>query len=312
MKSKRFFIKNKEGFKATFSAIGIISLIVLLFYVVCLLFPLGWAIVTSFRENLDFIMNGGWATPNPWTIYNYKLMFVGDAEAAIDPTFVVPVLGNAGTRFVEVPELILNSLLYAIGSSVLAMLMSLLAAYVVGRFDFKFCKVIYAIVIVQMIIPIVGALPSQLEMATSLGLYDSIFGIWIMNTYVQGLYFLVFYASFKQIPKDFTEAAQIDGAGNFSIMVRIIFPFVKGSIFTVILLNFIAFWNDFQTPLIYMPTHPTLAFGLYWYTTGALDASSSSTPAQLAGCIIVAIPLLVLFIAFQKRLLGNITIGGLK
>ncbi|MBQ9734848.1 MAG: carbohydrate ABC transporter permease [Clostridia bacterium] len=312
MKTKKSIIKNKEGLKATCSVIGIISLIVLLLYVVSLLFPLGWAIVTSFREDLDFIMNGGWAKPDPWTFYNYKLMFVGDSEALIDPTFVVPVLGNEGTRYVKIPEMIMNSLLYAIGSSVLAMLMSLLAAYVVGRFEFKFCKVVYTIAIIQMIIPVVGALPSQLEMATNLNLYDSIFGIWVMNTHVQGLYFLVFFASFKQIPKDFTEAAQIDGAGNLSIMLRIIFPFVKGSIFTVILLNFISYWNDFQTPLIFMPSHPTLAFGLYWYTTGALDASSSSTPAQLAGCIIVAIPLLALFIAFQKRLLGNITIGGLK
>lgn len=312
MKNKKIIVKNKDGLKSTFTVIGIISLVVLLCYVVSLLFPLCWAIITSFREDLDFIMNGGWAKPDPWTFYNYKIMFVGDEVAGIDPTFVVPILEGTGTRNVQVHEMIMNSLLYAIGSSVLAMTMSLLVSYVVGRFDFKFCRIIYAVVIIQMIIPIVGALPSQLEMATKLGLYDSIFGIWVMNTYVQGLYFLVFYASFKQIPKDFTEAAQIDGAGNFRIMVSIIFPFVKGSIFTVILLNFIAFWNDFQTPLIFMPSHPTLAFGLYWYTTGALDASSSSTPAQLAGCIIVAIPLLVLFIAFQKRLLGNITIGGLK
>ena len=308
MKTKNSSAVKGSGVKSTFSVLGIISLVVLLTYVVTLLLPLCWALVTSFRENLDFVMNGGWAMPEPWTLYNYKLMFVGDSVAAINPTFVVPILVGKGTRNVQVAEMVMNSLLYAIGSSVLAMLMSLLVSYVVARFDFKFCTVI----IIQMIIPIVGALPSQLEMVTSLKLYDSIFGMWVMNTYVQGLYFLVFYASFKQIPKDFTEAAQIDGAGNFNIMVRIIFPFVKGSIFTVILLNFIAFWNDFQTPLIFMPSHPTLAFGLYWYTTGALDASSSSTPAQLAGCIIVAIPLLVIFIAFQKRLLGNITIGGLK
>lgn len=312
MKAKKFFIKNREGLKATFSGIGIVSLIVLLLYVVSLLFPLCWALITSFREDLDFIMNGGWALPDPWTPYNYKLMFVGDSIANIKPTFVVPILGAEGTRSVLVPEMIMNSILYSIGCSVLTALMSLLAAYVAGRFDFKFCKVIYTIAIIQMIIPIVGALPSQLEVATKFGFYDSVFGMWIMNTTVQGLYFLVFYGSFKQIPKDFTEAAQIDGAGNFSIMVKIIFPFVKGSIFTVILLNFIYFWNDFQTPLVFMPSHPTLAYGLYYYTTGALDASSSSTPAQLAGCVIVAIPLLVMFIAFQKRLLGNITIGGLK
>ena len=326
-------IKNKDGLKATLSVIGIISLVVLLMYVISLLFPLGWAIITSFRDDMDFTMNGGWAKPNPWSLYNYKIMFKGDPDLAIDPTFVVPISATSGRasakgiskiinnmfyavgsseKHAGIVEMVVNSLLYSIGSSILAMLMSLLVAYVVARYNFRFCRWIYVVVIIQMIIPIVGSLPSELQMATNLGLYDKILGIWVMKTHVQGLYFLVFYASFKQIPREYTEAAQVDGAGNFKIMTQIIFPFVKGSIFTVILLNFIGFWNDYQTPLVYMPSHPTLAYGLYWYTTGALDTSSSSTPAQLAGCIIVAIPLLALFIGFQKRLLGNITVGGLK
>ena len=90
------------------------------------------------------------------------------------------------------------------------------------------------------------------------------------------------------------------------------FPFVKGTIVTVILLNFITFWNDYQTPLIYMPTHPTLAYGLYYFTSGSYEIATSNVPTQLAGCMLMAIPLFAVFIIFQKRILGNLSLGGLK
>ena len=212
-------------------------------------------------------------------------------------------------RSVKLGEMAFNSIAYALGSAVFSMLACLLTAYIAAIFKFKMCDWIYAVVIIQMIIPIVGLLPSELRMAHALGLDDSIPGMWIMKTYVTGLYFLVFYGSFKLIPKDYAEAAQLDGAGNFRIMVNIMFPFVKGSIFTVTLLRFITFWNDYQTPLLYMPTHPTLAYGLYHFTRGS---NNSDTPTQLAACILMAIPLFAVFVAFQKRLLGDLTIGGLK
>ena len=160
-----------------------------------------------------------------------------------------------------------------------------------------------------MILPIVGSFPSEIKIAMTLGLYDNMIGMWIMKTYVSGLHFLVFYSGFKLIPKDYVEAAQLDGAGNFMVMVRIMFPFLRGSIFTIALLKFIGFWNDYQTPLLYMPTHPTLAYGVYEFTRGSI---TGDTPTQLAATMLMAVPLFVIFIVFQKRLLGDLTIGGLK
>ena len=295
-------IKSSEGLKKTLTPFGIVSFCILLLYAVSLLLPLAWAIVTSCRDNFDFIMNGGWAWPDPW-VNNYGTVL---------EYFRVPIVDNMAKRYVEIPEMLGNTLLYALGSAVCAMAASLLMAYAAATFDFKAAGVIYTVVIIQMILPIVGSLASELRIAQAIGLYDTIPGMWLMKTYVQGLYFLVFYSSFKLIPKDYAEAAQLDGAGNFTIMVRIRFPFVSGSIFTVILLNFINLWNDYQTPLLYMPSHPTLAFGLYYYVRGSFELATSDTPHQLAGCVAMAVPLFLIFIIFQKYLLKNITVGGLK
>jgi multiple sugar transport system permease protein len=286
-----------------FSAFTVVIFLFLALYALSLLFPLGWAFTTSCRDAWDFNVNGGWAWPERW-VNNYALAF---------RYFVVPVRDADGIQVnIGIAQMLGNSVLYAVISAVLSMLTSLLMAYVSARYDFKFCGVIYAVVIVQMILPIVNALPSELKMSRLLGIHDTFFGLWLMKTHVQGLYFLLFYASFKQISKEYTEAARIDGAGHFTIMTRIIFPFVAGTIFTVTLLNFIQYWNDYQTPMMFMPSYPPLAYGLFHFTQRSYELATSSPPLQLAGCMLMAIPLFLLFVIFQHKLLGNISTGGLK
>ena len=133
-----------------------------------------------------------------------------------------------------------------------------------------------------------------------------------MKTYVTGMYFLIFYSTFKGIPRDYSEAAWMDGANNISVLIRIMIPMVKGVFGTIMLLCFISLWNDYQTPMIYMPNHPTLAYGLYYYVNGSYNPETSNVPLQLAGCMFMAVPLILLFCIFHKRLLSDVTTGGLK
>ena len=304
--------KNKEFNKVlreTSSVFGIVSFFVLVAYTISLLFPFVWSIITSLRDPIAFTMDRyagfglwprDWGAPGTWA-NNYKTMF---------EQFGLMVATESGAqRKVKMLEMVYNSILYAGGSAILGTVACLLVAYATSKFKFRFCSVIYTTVIIQMILPIVGSLPSEIKMATQLGLYDTMVGMWIMKTYVSGLYFLVFYSSFQLIPNEYVEAAQLDGAGNYNIMFRIMFPFVKGSIFTIFLLKFIALWNDYQTPLLYMPTHPTFAYGIYEFSRGS---NTGELPVQLAAAMTMAIPLFAIFVAFQKRLLGDITIGGLK
>ena len=126
-----------------------------------------------------------------------------------------------------------------------------------------------------------------------------------------GMYFLVFHATFKSLPDDFAEAAYLDGASELRVMVNIYLPLAKFTFFTILLLNFITFWNDYQVPLIYIPSYPTVAYGIFTYSNSNLT-DNSNVPSQITGSIIMIVPILILFLVFHKRLIGNVSMGGIK
>ena len=203
------------------------------------------------------------------------------------------------------------ALVYSLGCSFFNTLVPCITAYLCARFPFKFSKVIHTVVIIVMILPIIGSLPSEIQMSKTFGLYDQLWGLWIMKAHFLGMYFLVMYGNFKSLPMAYTEAAKIDGAGNMSVLIRVILPLVKNTFFTIMLINFIGFWNDYQTPLIYMPSYPTIALGMY-EMTNTTENGMSRVNMRMAGSMLMLIPILALFLAFHKRLLGNLTVGGLK
>jgi ABC-type glycerol-3-phosphate transport system permease component len=283
-----------------------IALCVLLsLYVLSLLAPIVWGLFNSlktqpnFREDAVFppSFKEGWA----WE--NYKTVFT---------TFNVPVeLANGARVQVPLAAQIMYSLLYAVGCAFVSTLVPCLAAYGSSRFPYRFGKVVYSVVIVTMIIPIIGALPAEIRLMQTLRLFDTLWGVWLLRASFLGLYFLVFHATFKGVSPAFSEAAYIDGASEFRVLIHIMLPLVRNIFFTVMLIKFIEFWNDYQTPMIYIKSYPTLAYGLYYFKNNAAQALNS-VPMRLAGCMIVLTPILVLFLAFHKRLIGNISMGGVK
>lgn len=288
-----------EEKKRSFPVFEFISFLVLFIYAASLLVPLLWSLMSSFKGNIDYLKNA----------FGFPTAFVNNYKDVFD-RFVVPIQNEEGIM-VDIPfgTMVFNSVWYAIGTSFVSTCVSFLVAYVVARFQFKFCEVIYTIVILQMIIPTVGTLPSELRIANALQLYDTPYGILFMKSYVTGLYFLSFYAALRVIPRDYEEAAQLDGAGNLTVMLNIIVPMISGVFTTVLLLTFITFWNDYQTPLIYMPSYPTLAYGLWHFIN---VQSTGSVPMKLSGCMVMAVPLFIIFILFQEKLMGNVSLGGLK
>lgn len=294
--------KKKRGATRTrFSPVMIVMLVVLVLYVISLIVPFVWGFFTSFKHYLDFI-NDPVGLPKEW-VWNY---------GTVIKKYYIPVTNDkVGTELVYLDRMYINSLLYAVGSAIVAGIVPCITAYLCARFRNKFSGLLYSIAIVTMILPIVGNMPSQIIVSRTLGLYDHIWGMWIMNASYLGLYFLVFYNVFRALPKDFTEAAKIDGAGNVSILFRIVLPVVRNTLFTVILIKFIEFWNDYQTPLIYLPSSPTTAYGLYWMSK-TTENGMNSVPMRLAASMMIFIPILIIFLLLQKRLLGNLMVGGIK
>lgn len=284
-----------------FTPLTVVMLVVLALYTLSLFIVLAWAFITAFKnDQLDFRTNI-LGLPKKWE-WNIGEIF---------RQFHVLVNTDAGQKQVGMMGMYLNSVLYAVGCAFFHTLMPCITAYLCARFKYKFSKVLHTVVIVCMVIPIVGSLPSEISMAKTFGLYDTIWGMWIMKCNFLGIYFLVFHGTFKTLPMAFSEAAKVDGAGNLRILFRIIMPLVRNLFLTVMLINFISYWNDYQTPLVYIPSHPTVSQGMYDMAIRTGNAFSS-VPMRMASAILTLVPILVLFLCFHKRLLGNLTVGGVK
>ena len=286
------------------SPLFIVLFIILVFYCLLMVFMFGWAIITSLRLEDSFDINPLSLSGFPTTKY-YLNAFVN---------FKIEVYKSGtgeGYKVLYLEQMFFNSLEYALGCAFVNTFFTCVVAYVSARFKYFFCKWLYVIVIVVMALPIVGNLPSELAMSISLGIYDTMIGMFIMRSTFLGFYFLVFVAIFKSVPQDYQEAAYIDGANDFSIFFKIMMPLARDTFLTILLLYFISYWNDYSVPLVYLPSRPPLAVGLYTFKQST-DNVISSVPAKMAGCIIAVIPITLIFIVFQKRLMGNLTVGGIK
>ena len=284
-----------------------VLLAILLFYFLTLLLPLLWAISTSLKDTIEFEIDKVWPSLSV-TFENYINAFEG---FSMDISRLDEATGIHYVDEIKFGGMMLNSVIYAVGSSFIQTAIICVTAYATSRFNFKFDKVIYTIVIVTMILPIIGSLPSELRMAKLLQLYDSIWGMFLMKANFLGMYYLIFHAMFRGIPKDFDEAAYMDGAGNFTIFFKIICPLIVGTFITVMLIKFIDFWNDYTTPMVYMPSFPTISLGLFNLVSGTKNGTAS-TQGELAASMIVFIPNFTVFIIFRDKLIGNISMGGLK
>lgn len=272
--------------------------IVLIFYSVCIILPYIWAFIQTFRKSDSLLFDGPFKL-GKLSFENYLLAF---NEFAID------IIG-IGQVYVE--TMFYNSIVYAVGCTASCIIASCLTGYTIARFDYRFSRIVYAIVVLVMALPVVGSLPSEIEVAMSLGIYNTMYGMFIMKfNFLGGMYFLVLYESFRSIPKAYEEAATIDGASNFTVFLKIMLPMVKNVIGTIAIIYFVQFWNDYQTPNVYLRKRPTIAYGLlkFQYASG----ETATATVQITACLFLLIPVLIIFLVFRDKFLGDLSAGGIK
>ena len=280
-------------------------LVFLSVYLLSMLLLIAWNLITTLKSTFEYeFLENRLGLPKEPTLENYATALKYFSVKVFDEETGVYLYYNIWLQFS-------NSLLYAVGCAVSQTLTPCLVAYIVARYRYKFLNIYYMTVIVTMSLPIIGALPSEIMVSKALGLYDTFWGQWIMKAHFLGLYFLVFHAQFKMIPYEYTEAAKIDGASNFRIMTMIIMPLAWSTISTVLLLSFVGFWNDYQAPMLYLPSYPVAAYGIFLFQDST-EQVLSYTPTKLAGITLLAIPIVIVFLIFQNKLMTNLSIGGLK
>ncbi len=288
-------------------AIGILTRVLLIIYVIGLLVPMVWSLITSFTEvnsYFDFYVDNIFKDGPVFrmTLENYQA-----AEKYMNITTTTTSVTY------NIVGLYIHSLLYATICAGTWVLVTMVVSYLVARFSFRFSKILYQFVLITMCIPVVGALASELRMLQNLGIYDTWISMAVLKFNFLGVYFLTFVAMFRSIPKEYTEAAKIDGASNLYIMLRVIFPQALNMTVTVFLLNFITYWNDYKTAMLYLPSYPVATYGVYYFMNTPMGSGvTSQVPVQVAGAILMTLPILIVFIVFNKRLRGGVYVGGIK
>ena len=298
--------KIKDKRKSTLYEILVFAF--LIFYTFTMLVIVYWGFSTSLKDKMGLRYNlmglpDTWYKPWTWKWKNYVLAF---------EEIKVPIAVAGGTKNVTLFELLRNSILYCVTISFIGPLIPCITAYATAQFkDFKFNKVLIGIVLTTLVLPIYGNLAANLQLNKALGLYDSLLGVIVRGAGFTGVSFLVFRALFLSIPRSYSEAAIVDGAGNMRIMVSIMLPQAVGTYFTYVLLGFVGNWGDYTTPLIWLPSMPTLAYGLYKFSSST-ENSINNIPLRVTACMITMLPVLIIYAVSNNLFSMNLSFGGVK
>lgn len=272
--------------------------VALLALAISIIIPVLWVFMASVKRNAEFIG----ADVNPWALP--KLFFYQN--------FIVAF------RDAQMGDFFLNSIIVTALGLILLLVIALPASYVLSRFDFKGRRILNVafmaglfININYIVVPIFLML-SDANKALGVEFFlDNRFILALIYA-SSALPFTIYLLSgyFKTLPKGFEEAAYIDGCGYFKTMVKIMVPMAKPSIITVILFNFLSFWNEYIIAYTLMDEHGTLAMGLK--NLMAVERTATNYGIMYAGLVIVMLPVLILYICVQKQLTEGMTLGGLK
>lgn len=254
-----------------------------------MIFPLVIVVIVSFTPNAVTQTWPPKVIPSAWTLDNYTSLF----------------------QRLPIGRELLNTIVFAGAVTIISVFFDSLAAYGLSRVDFKGRGILLAVLIATMMIPGMALLIPVYKLLGSMGLVNSYLGIIIPRMADVGGIFLL-RQFFISIPKDLDNAARIDGAGEFRIFAQIILPNAVPAILTVGMFNFMGNWNDLLWPLIMTskPETRTITAGLAMLT----GHGSSVTPygVVMAGALISALPLLIVFFFVQKRFVEGIAMTGMK
>ncbi|MCX4343168.1 MAG: carbohydrate ABC transporter permease [Kineothrix sp.] len=274
--------------------------IALLMLAISIIVPVAWVFMASVKENSEFY-------GNPWTLPK-GLYFQNFADA-----FTKASMGSY----------MINSVIITVLALLLLLVIALPAAYTLARYKFMGSKLLNIAFMAGLFINVnYIVVPIFLMLVDADKVMKSWIGsgLFLNNLFVTALVyastalpFTIYLLSgfFVTIPKDYEEAAFVDGSGYFRTMVTIMMPMAKPSIITVILFNFLSFWNEYIISMTLLTKeNKTLPVGLMQLMQAQKAAANYG---QLyAGLVIVMLPTLILYMMMQKKLTQGMSLGGLK
>ncbi len=282
-----------------------VSFVVLLIISLVMLLPLLWGVAGSFRTSGDFFSHPESFFPSNWdafTLDGYKELFSK-----------TEFISSQANEWYPIWNWLANSLIVAVGGTLAYLLIASLAAYAFVFLEFKWSNRIFYFLICTMTIPGIVSTTPQLINMNLLGAYKSLLGLIIPS--FGGVYgvFLI-RQFFLGIPKDLVENARMDGAGNFTIFLKIILPLGKSALFVQGLFGFMGAWNDVQWAQLIIGNAPrstwTLAYGLK-IISDQCEAYESIT-LSLASAVIAMVPIFIVYLVAQSKIIDGVANTGIK
>lgn len=269
---------------------------------VLIILPLFWVIYTSLNDLYGYMMNP-LAFPKEFQFINYATAFKG---------LSIEVWDNEAARIIkyDIYGMFGYSVIISGVTALLTVLASALLGYTTAKYKFKGNDLLVAVNLLTMTLPIYGALSSQLQIYKALNLYDNLWPFLLVGHTGFGMQFLIYRGAFKGLPNEYKEAASLDGAGHFTIMT-IYFRLLMPLFVAYLMLGFVSNWNDYMKCVVWLPSYPNLAYGIYVFREfGTIQGFT--TPEMLAGFVIVAIPSVLLWTISQRFVGDRIVAGSLK
>ncbi|MDO4522739.1 MAG: carbohydrate ABC transporter permease [Eubacteriales bacterium] len=277
-------IQSKNAISLLMKSLIFIILTVLALLV---LVPVIWMCLSAFKTEKEIISWPPTFIPHTLTLLNF-----GDVQKRID-----------------ILRYIMNSVIYAGGTTALAVVVNSMAGYAYAFYDFKGKTGLFLITLATMMVPFQVIMVPLFLVVFKLKMYNSYWGLIIPRVAVAGSIFMM-RAAFTGIPKELAEAARIDGLGEQGIFWRIMLPQVKPAIITLTILSINGSWNDLLWPMIITSSTQmrTLANGLALF----IGQNTIQYGAAFAGALISLIPMFVLYIFGQKYFVEGMASSGLK
>lgn len=257
------------------------------------LIPVIWIISLSFKTPES--VTDGRFIPAHWTFDNYKTLFDGGID---NSPFLHPLI---------------NSIVIAMISTVIAIVLAAFAAYAIARLDFPGKAAILAGALAIAMFPQISTVGPLFDMWRSIGLYDTYLGLIIPYlTFSLPLAIYTLVAFFREIPWDLEEAAAVDGATPFQAFRKVIVPLAAPGTFTAAILVFIFCWNDFLFAITLTSSNNarTVPAALAFFTGESQFTAPTGNIA--AAAVIVTIPIIIFVLFFQRRIVAGLTAGAVK
>jgi ABC-type glycerol-3-phosphate transport system permease component len=289
--TKKSPIKKKNKFVSFIKKYWgqIFIVIALLILAILVLYPLFIMVMRSFKISADDYADP-YSLPKKVTFENYKAIWA------------------------YIKDSYLNSFLTTMGVTIGTVICASFLAYAFTKFNFPGKKIIFYLIISLMMIPGILTLIARYQEVISLNLLNSLWGVILPGVagYIP-MAFMLLFTFFNGIPRDLFEAADIDGANDFKVYLRIVLPLSQPILYTIAIQTFVGEWNDYLWARLVLIDEnvQTLPINLYALTS-YLGEGYGMYPVVFAGFVLSALPLVIIFILASKQFIEGMTSGAFK